>query len=87
VAVIWYENALPAVPFAVPPLVITGPAELMVNVSVAVPVPPLLVALRVTVEVPAALGVPEIRPVDVFTDNPPGRPVAEKLVGLFVAVI
>jgi hypothetical protein len=46
------------------------------RVRVAVPVPALLVALRVTVEFPAALGVPEIKPVDVLTDNPPGKPVA-----------
>ena len=33
-------------------------------------------ALRVTVEVPAAVGVPEINPVPVFTDSPLGNPVA-----------
>ena len=48
----------------------------MVSVSVAVPVPPALVALSVTEEVPAAVGVPEIRPVPVFTDSPAGNPVA-----------
>jgi len=35
-----------------------------------------LVALRVTVELPAAVGVPEIRPEVVFTDKPAGKPVA-----------
>ena len=51
------------------------------------PVPALLVALRATGLVPTVLGVPEIKPVDVFTDNPLGKPVAEKLVGVFAAVI
>ena len=58
-----------------------------VKVSVALPVPPALVALMVTVYVPAVVGVPEINPVLVFTVSPPGRPVALKLVGLLVAVI
>jgi hypothetical protein len=48
----------------------------MVSVRVAFPVPPLLVALRVTVELPAAVGVPEINPVPLFTVNPAGNPVA-----------
>ena len=58
-----------------------------VKVSVALPVPPALVALIVTVYVPAIVGVPEIKPVLVFTLKPGGKPVAPKLVGLFVAVI
>jgi hypothetical protein len=48
----------------------------MVSVKVAVPVPALLVALSVTVEVPAAVGVPEIKPVAVLTDKPEGNPAA-----------
>ena len=75
-AVIWYENALPTVPLAVVALVITGAAGLMVSASVALPVPPLLVALSVTVDVPAVVGVPEINPDVLFTDNPAGNPVA-----------
>src|SRR5205807_9093725 len=63
-----------------------GAALLTVNVRVAVPVPPELVALRVTLEVPAVVGVPEIRPSDVLTERPLGSPVALKLVGLLVAV-
>ena len=59
----------------------------MVKVKVALPVPPALVALMVTLYVPAVVGVPEINPVLVFTDRPAGRPVALKLVGLLVAVI
>ena len=60
---------------------------MMVSVRVALPVPLALVALNVTVDVPAVVGVPEINPVVVLTDNPPGSPVAPKLVGVFVAVI
>jgi len=67
-------------------LVITGFAGLIVMTSVALPVPPALVALIVTLyglpeSVPAA-GVPEIKPVLVFTVRPEGSPVALKLVGL-----
>jgi hypothetical protein len=48
----------------------------MVKVKVALPVPPALVALMVTVYVPAVVGVPEINPVLVLTDRPAGRLVA-----------
>jgi hypothetical protein len=51
-------------------------AVLTVSVRVAWPVPPLLVAPSVTVEVPAEVGVPEINPVAVLTDKPAGKPVA-----------
>jgi len=64
----------------------TGTA-MTVSVSVFVPVPALFVALRVMVERPPLLGVPEISPVVVLTVRPEGRPVAPKLVGLFAAVI
>jgi hypothetical protein len=60
---------------------------LIVKVSVALPVPPALVALIVTLYVPAVVGVPEINPVLVLTVKPGGSPVALKLVGLLVAVI
>jgi hypothetical protein len=59
----------------------------MVKASVAEPVPAVLVALSVTLKLPATVGVPEIRPVVVFTDSPAGSPVALKLVGLLLAVI
>jgi hypothetical protein len=49
---------------------------LIVKVSVALPVPVELVALMVTLYVPAVVGVPEITPVLVFTDRPAGSPVA-----------
>ena len=65
-------------PLAVVALVITGAgaAAAMVSVRVAVPVPPLLVALSVTEDVPAAAGVPEIKPDPVFTVSPAGNPDA-----------
>jgi hypothetical protein len=47
-----------------------------VNVTVAVPVPPALVALTVNAYVPVAVGVPEISPVLVFTVKNAGKPVA-----------
>jgi hypothetical protein len=67
--------------------VITGSVVTVVSVSAAIPVPALLVAPRVTVEVPVAVGVPEMSPVEVLTLRPPGSPVAEKLIGELEAVI
>jgi hypothetical protein len=75
------------VPLAVPPLVISGAVLEMVKVRVAVPVPVLFVALKVTAEVSLAVGVPEIKPVVVFTLRPAGKPDAPKLVGELLAVI
>jgi hypothetical protein len=46
-----------------------------------------LLALMVTLVVPAAVGVPEITPVLVLTLRPAGSGLAVKLVGLLVAVI
>jgi hypothetical protein len=57
------------------------------NVKVADPVPAALVALTVTLNVPAAVGIPEMTPVVVLTENPAGHPAPLKLVGLLVAVI
>ena len=51
------------------------------------PVPPGLVALSVTVKLPATVGVPLIKPAAVSIVSPPGKPVVLKLVGTFVAVI
>jgi hypothetical protein len=56
--------------------VITGAAEEIVSVRVAWPVPLALIAPIVTVEAPAAVGVPEINPVALFTDKPAGKLVA-----------
>ena len=46
-----------------------------------------MLAVIVTLVVPAVVGVPEIRPVLVLTVSPAGRGLALKLVGLLVAVI
>jgi len=75
-AVIWDENVRPTVPLGVAALVMAGAGKVMMIVKVAVPVPPLLVALKVTVEVPVAVGVPEITPVAVLSVRPAGSPVA-----------
>jgi hypothetical protein len=56
--------------------VVVGTGLLIVRVSVALPVPPALVALMLTLYVPAVVGVPEITPVLVFTVKPEGSPVA-----------
>jgi hypothetical protein len=53
-----------------------GIVVLTVSVNVLLPVPPAFVAPSVTVEVPDAVGVPEMRPVLVLTDKPAGNPVA-----------
>ena len=55
---------------------IVGAGGFTVSVSVVLPVPPLLMALIVTVEVAAPVGVPEITPEPVLTVNPAGNPVA-----------
>ena len=52
------------------------PTGLIVKVRLEAAVPALLLALSVTVEVPAAVGLPEINPVAVFIDKPGGKPVA-----------
>lgn len=64
-------------PVAVKELVITIGAGATVNTRVAVPVPPALVVPMVTELVPVVVGVPEMIPVEEFTLNPEGRPVAE----------
>jgi hypothetical protein len=53
-----------------------GKGAAIVNVKVALPVPAALIALRVTVEVPVDVGVPEIKPVVLLIDSPAGNPVA-----------
>ena len=67
--------------------VMTG-AALRTRTRVAVPEPVALRAVRETLKVLAAtLGVPEIRPVVVLIERPPGRPVALKEVGRLSALI
>ena len=63
------------------------PPPATVSVTDVLPEPALFVAVTVTVEVPAVVGVPEIRPVVVLTARPAGSPDAPKLVGELVAVI
>ena len=72
---------MPTFPVAVAALEITGAvtttgAAATVIVSVLVADPPALVALRVTAEVAAAVGIPEITPLVAFTVSPAGNPVA-----------
>jgi hypothetical protein len=55
---------------------IVGTGLLIVMTSVAVPVPPALVALIVTLYTPPTVGVPEMSPVLVFTLRPGGSGVA-----------
>jgi hypothetical protein len=65
-------------------------AAVIVITSVALAVlqePAPLLALTVTLVVPALVGVPEITPVLVLTVRPAGSGLAVKLVGLLVAVI
>ena len=63
-------------PLAVEELLITGVGGFTVRVSVAEPVPLAFVAPIVTVEVPTALGVPVMLPVNVLTVSPDGNPLA-----------
>ena len=77
-------------PEALSALVITGAepaAAPIVRTKVAVPVPAAFVALIVVFVVPAAVGVPEMRPLLVLTLKPDGNPVALKLVGPLLAAI
>jgi len=88
VAVMMYVKGIPTVPLAVKGLVTTGTPGKTDKTSVdgaLVPLP--LVAANVTLNVPAEVGVPEIMPVSVSTDNPVGNPIALKLVGLPLAVM
>ena len=67
---------------------ITGLPNVIViaNVTAAL-VPVALVAVRLTLVTPVAVGVPEINPVAVLTLKPAGNGLAVKLAGPFVAVI
>ena len=90
VAVMANENAVPVTPLAVAGLLMAGAggrAAEMVMLRPCVPVPATLVALMVAANVPATVGVPEIKPVMVLGVSPGGKPVALKLVGVFAAVM
>ena len=78
---------MPIVPVATPPLVITGEAGIIVNVTVCVPgVGLALVALTVATKLPPMVGVPAIKPDEVSMFNPGGNPLAPNDVGLLLAV-
>ena len=80
--------AEPTVPLTAVPLVITGIAGKIVNVTALVPgVGLALVAVTVALKVPTEVGVPVTTPVPAVTVSPGGRPVALKLVGVLVAVM
>src|SRR5204862_91039 len=87
VAVIWYVIGLPTPPTAELALVMTGGPNVMLKVTPRLPVPVPLVANTVALNVPVAVGVPEMRPVAVFTVTPGGSPLALYDVGAYVAVI
>ena len=57
-------------------MIVTNGSAVTVSVRVALPVPPLLVALSEIALVPVALGIPEINPVCVFNARFAGKPVA-----------
>ena len=78
---------MPTAAVAVVGPVMTGGGGWIVRARAALPLPPALVALSVTVEVPAAVGVPEIKPLVALTARPAGSPVAAKLVGELLAAI
>ena len=84
-------KAVPRVAVAARVEVITGAPRIgsdKLIVRMAVPVPVELVAEMETLNVPAAtLGVPEMRPLLVLIERPPGRPVASNEVGELSALI
>ena len=80
-------KATPTCPDAESTLVMTGVAGVIVSTKVAVPVPPALLALMVTLVVPTEVGVPDMRPLAALTLKPAGRPTALKLVGPLLAVM
>ena len=66
---------------------IMGAGTSIINVKSMLPVPLVFEALKVTVNVPDAAGVPEITPVVVLMLRPAGKPLALKLVGELMAVM
>jgi hypothetical protein len=66
---------------------VTTGAAATVIVRAFVAEPPALVAFKVTFEVAATVGVPEITPLVAFTVRPAGSPVTLKEVGLPEATI
>lgn len=87
VATIWWESGNPKVPFDVAGLVINGRWGRTRKGRLFVAVPAGLVADRIAVKFPGAVGVPVMFPVVEFTERPGGSPVAPKLRGAFVALM
>jgi len=68
----------PGLPSFWPGLPQPPPVPLIVQVNDVLPEAPVLsLADAVTLNVPAVVGVPEIRPDEELIDRPPGRPLAE----------
>ena len=68
-------------------VIVGGGVGLILNVTVAVPVPFALVPVRTTLLVSIVVGVPEIKPVDASTLKPPGRLLAPHVVmGWFACI-
>ena len=80
-------KAEPTVPDAVRALVIAGAGGVTVITSIAIPEPSILRARIVTLVVPAAVGVPDITPVEAFNVKPAGNVLIPYIVGVFDAVI
>ena len=67
----------PGLPSSCCPAVQPPPEVVIVQVKLADPEAPVVsLAVTVTLEVPAVVGVPEIRPVEELMDSPAGSPVA-----------
>jgi hypothetical protein len=65
-------------PVSNPPLTIPPPELLTVQVNEALPEAPVVsVAVTVTEDVPAVVGVPLIRPLELLIESPGGNPLAE----------
>ena len=69
------------------PELLTGGVVFIMMLTVALPAPAAFLAVTTTLDEPAVVGVPEIKPLEALTLNPSGSTVAPKLVGLFVALI
>ena len=79
---------MPTCPLAVVALVMTGVAGHDGNGQRKLPVPPRVGRAEAHgMDTPAAVGIPEITPVAGSTLRPAGKPLAPKLVGLWLAVI
>jgi hypothetical protein len=85
-AVTWKEKAVPTVPLALTALVMAGRAGKIRMARLADPLPPALAAETFAVKLPAAVGVPVIKPLVALMVKPAGRPLALNAVALLLAV-